>query len=338
MRLTRMLPLGILAFLMALGAGGTARAATTHGPVRHASVPGCQFGAYVTGIYNVQPALSMFSSRFWVWSLCPEKAWDPLPGLSFPDATQLSISNNQYSHELGHYRHVELLQGIFHQGMDEAGYPFDRQALAIEITPAQNVTKLQLTADGPDSIIAPNIEIPGWKVTGYHVDVGPKRFVGNLGNQSIPATLGHVKSTVLVNTTLARSDPVGFLQIAAPLWIIFLVAVVSFMRIDSDPDRIGSRVPLLAGLVLAIILNMTMANSVVFSDTLSMVDELHILTLAVVLGALVVNTYHWRWSLVEGEDAAAAELRIERHRKINLAVGISFYVAVTTLLLLHASA
>lgn len=324
---------GLLAVILALSAG-TARASATGPP---ATVPACQFGAYVTGIYNVVPAQSMFSARFWVWSLCPEKAWDPLPGLSFPDATLLSITNNQYSHELGHYRHVELLQGNFHQGIDEAGYPFDRQVLAIEITPAQNVSQLRLTADGPDSIIAPNIEIPGWKVVRYHVDVAPKRFVGNLGNQSIPATLGHVKSTVMVDTELTRSDPVGFLQIAAPLWIIFLVAVVSFLRIDTDPERIGSRGPLLAGLVLAIILNMSMANGVVYSDTLSMVDELHILTLAVVLGALVVNTYHWRWSLAEGEDAAAAEVRIERHRKINLVVGVSAYVAVTVLLILHAS-
>jgi hypothetical protein len=271
-----------------------------------------------------------------VWSLCPEKAWDPLPGLSFPGAVNLAHSNDQYSYELGDYRHVELLQGQFYQQIDEHNYPFDKQDLVIEITPAADSNALRLIADTQDSTITPDMEVPDWNVVGYQVTAVPMRFAGNLGNRTIPAGAGHVKDTVFIQTTLARSDQVGFLKSVLPLWIIFLIAAVSFLRTDCDPERIGARAGILVGLVFSIVLNMSLVDSNVHTDGVSMLDQLHILTLGFILAGLVVNAHCWRWSLAEWDETEKGLRRIELFRKRSLVIGVIAYIALTTLLIMLA--
>lgn len=340
-RIGRWLISGLAMALMGLLPGGVARAAgdTATRPPQTSSasgVPTCLFGGYVTNIYGIAPADSTFSARFWVWSLCPEKAWDPLPGLSFPGAINLAVSNNQHSYELGDYRHAELLQGQFYQQIDEHNYPFDKQDLVIEITPAANSNALQLTADTQDSTITPGMAIPGWKVASYRVIDTPRRFAGNLGNRTIPADGGHVKDTIFIETTLARSDQVGFLRAALPLWIIFLIGAVSFLRTDSDPERIGARAGILVGLVFAIVLNMSAVDAAVYSAGVSMLDQLHILTMAFILAGLVVNAHCWRWSLTEWDETEKGLRRIELFRQRSLVIGVIAYVGLTALLIMLA--
>jgi hypothetical protein len=302
------------------------------------TVPACQFGAYVTNVYDISPADSNFSARFWVWSLCREKAWDPLPGLSFPGAVSLTASNNQYSYGLGDYRHVELLQGQFYQQIDEHNYPFDKQRLVIEITPAENSSALHLVADSQDSTITPGMAVPGWNVAGYQVTAVPERFVGNLGNRLIPPGTGHVKDTVFVDTTISRSDRVGFLKSAVPLWIIFLIAAVSFLRTDCDFDRLEARAGILVGLVFAIVLNMSMVDGNVYSTGVSMLDQLHILTLGFILAGLIVNAHCWRWSLADSGEPEKRLHRIELFRRRSLFVGVAAYAALTALIIALAVA
>jgi hypothetical protein len=79
-------------------------------------------------------------------------------------------------------------------------------------------------------------------------------------------------------------------------------------------------------------------DSSVHTDSVSMLDELHILTLAFILAGLIVNTHCWRWSVTkwEAHETEKGILRIETVRRRSLGIGGVAYVVLTVLLIMLA--
>jgi len=43
------------------------------------AAPSCSLGAYLSDLYELDPARNTFAARVWLWTLCPTKELDPLP-------------------------------------------------------------------------------------------------------------------------------------------------------------------------------------------------------------------------------------------------------------------
>lgn len=297
-------------------------------------VPTCLFGAYVTSVYDVSPMDNTFSARVWVWSLCPARELDPLPKLTFPNSYGPEFSNDRESFAAGDYRHAELLNGKFRQTIDENSYPFDKQKLQILIDPTPNFDKLRLAADTEDSLAAPDIDVPGWSVSGFRVASSVANIPGNLGDRTIPPSAGHQKSRITVETDIVRADKVNFLKIIAPLIIIFMLTCgLLLVTTRSEAWLMELRVGGLAALIFATLLNMNRADDLIRSEGVTLLDQLHILTLLFIILAAVETWVALTWMVRELPQKRVTSLEVR-----SAVLGSLVYIALSTALVLLAVA
>lgn|GEM_PF-4308846 len=273
-----------LAAVWAVCAGGV--------PARAADIPECQFGAYLTSVYNVDPGHSQFSARFWVWSLCPNL--DALPGrtnplkdVEFANASSPVISNQVEDDKGpgGSRRYIELVDGVFRQHINEKNFPFDKPHLWIQMTSPYASNVARLTADERDSSRA-DFDVPGWTVTGFHVTTAASENRTNFGRGDVPPGAITPLDQFRIGIDLEHADKVGFVRTVGPLGLItlFALAIVVFAT-RSHSWLFELRIPGLAALVFAVLLNMGQADANISSDGFSMVDQLHILTLGLLFVA-----------------------------------------------------
>ncbi|AZQ74186.1 hypothetical protein EKH77_25855 [Streptomyces luteoverticillatus] len=143
-RLTRVLAVLIGAFAVWLSAAGTADAA----PESTASAkeaPTCRVGAYLSDLYDLDPAKNAFSARLTVWSVCPKRELDPLPDVAFTNSTNAEKSDPAVTEEGGMFRDLVRIQGVFRQDWDLRAFPFDRHRITINITSRKTIDKFRFT-------------------------------------------------------------------------------------------------------------------------------------------------------------------------------------------------
>lgn len=259
------------------------------------NVPTCRVGAYLSDLYDLDSSKSKFSARVWIWSLCPDKSLDPLPGMSFPNSYGPKFNNSRETFEAGNYRHSELVQGEFRQRWDERDYPFDRQKLQILITAPQDIEHFSFTPDTRNSSAA-DFEVPGWRLTAFRVSTYKQHYTSNFGNETLPVNAGSVSSRIRLEIDLARSDQINFLKFLGPLFIIFLITISTFMVRSIEAPRFNSRITVLGAALFAVLVNMQRSDNVIISGGVTLLDQLHILNLLWILVAIVITSLAWHWS------------------------------------------
>ncbi|MEU7134310.1 hypothetical protein [Streptomyces sp. NPDC046261] len=298
------------AFAVWLPAGPTADAATGKG-----NVPTCELGAYLSDLYDLDPAKHTFSARLQLWSVCPRRELDPLPTASFSNANDPEKGEPALTSEGGRFRNVTRLQGTFRQGWDVRSFPFDRHRIQIVVTSVRDVRAFRFTPDNENSAVNGDIAPAGWRLTGFHLATAEHRYPTNFGNPTLPRGAASTHSRVLVQIDLARSDPLVFWKLTGPLYLMLIVATATFLLPSHSEelsmaerlDTLQSRLALLGGGLFVVMLNMQQVNQIVSSSVgLTLIDGLHLLTLVYVLLAVVVTVFCWRW-MVDGGDPETAE-------------------------------
>ncbi|CAM5357485.1 hypothetical protein [Streptomyces abikoensis] len=321
----------LLVLLTVLAAGGvwwllTAPAARAAG--RAAGVPTCTLGAYLSDLYDIQPAQHTFSARFRLWSVCPERELDPLPKASFSNVSDPERGEPVVTVHPGGVRDVMLLQGKFRQNWDARAFPFDRQRIEVVVS-AGLAEEFRFVPDNANSAVSEGVVPSGWRVTGFRLVATEHRFPTNFGNPSLSPGTGVTHSQVRIRIDLERDDPTAFLKLTGPLYLMVLIATATFLlpshsdelamgeRLDSLQSRLG----LLGGGLFVVMLNMQQVSAVVTSSVgLTLLDWLHLLTLAYVLLAVMATVVSWRWT-VQGHDP----VRVARYHHRGAVYGLLGY-------------
>ncbi|MEU3873294.1 MULTISPECIES: hypothetical protein [Streptomyces] len=265
-------------------------------------------------MYDLDAVKNRFSARLWLWSECADKSQDPLPTASFTNADDPKKSDPLLSTRAGRARDLVRIEGSFRQRWDERAFPFDKHRLQMLVTAGDDMRHFAFTV-GDDSAYNPAIAPPGWRVTGYRVVAAPHRYPTGFGEFGSASDGGSTFSRVRVEVDVVRTDPTVFWKLTGPLYLVLLMATATFL-LPSHSNELGmaerldalqSRLGVLGGGLLVVMLNMQQVNSVVTSaDGLTLVDGLHLLTLIYLLVAVIGTVLAWRWT-VHGGDPAVAE-------------------------------
>ncbi|WP_189382970.1 hypothetical protein [Streptosporangium nondiastaticum] len=292
-----------------------ARAAQAAQAAQAAGVPTCTLGAYLSDLYDIEPAKHTFAARFRLWSVCPERDLDPLPKASFSNVSNPERGDPVVTVHPGGFRDVMLLQGTFRQNWDARAFPFDRQRIEVVVSAGRPLEEFRFVPDNANSAVSEDVAPSGWRLTGFRLVATEHRFPTNFGDPSLRPGTGVTHSQVRIRIGLERDDPTAFLKLTGPLYLMVLIATATFLlpshseelamgeRLDSLQSRLG----LLGGGLFVVMLNMQQVSAVVTSSVgLTLLDWLHLLTLAYVLLAVMGTVASWRWT-VRGGDPVRAE-------------------------------
>jgi hypothetical protein len=97
---------------------------------------------------------------------------------------------------------------------------------------------------------------------------------------------------VRLQVSLARANPITFLKTIGPLYIIFLVTVLTFFVTAIDDNTFRGGLATLGATLFAVIVNMQRADGVVSTGGVT----LHILTPLWILFAMAATFIAWRWA------------------------------------------
>ncbi|WP_159395248.1 hypothetical protein [Streptomyces albireticuli] len=314
------------------GAGGDPVAYASPPPAVRAPVPSCELGAYLSDLYDLDPAKHVFSARMFLWSVCPDRKLDPLPTVSFSNANDPEKGDPILSAEGSGFRDLMRLQGTFRQNWDVRAFPFDRQRIAVLVTAAPESKDFRLLPDNANSAYNKDIQPPGWRITGFRLAPAQRLYPTNFGDSRLPRGTTTTYSRIRVEVDLARDDPTVFWKLTGPLYLMVLMATATFLlpshaeelgmgeRLDSLQSRLG----MLGGGLFVVMLNMQQVTAVVNSTVgLTLIDWLHLLTLGFVLAAVMATVASWRWTVHGGCPA-----RAERWHHVGAVAGLVGYTAI----------
>ncbi|MEV8476351.1 hypothetical protein [Streptomyces sp. NPDC051173] len=315
-----------------------AGAATAVPPSRAGAVR-CEVSAYLSDLYDIDPAKGRFSARLWIWTVCPDRHSDPLPQVSFANADDPHTSDPNIIEQDGHVLDQVRVQSSFRQAWDVRDFPFDRHRVEVVLTSPQDASHFRFTVNNADAQANPEARPQGWRLTGFRLFSALKHYTTTYGDTSLKN--GSTYDRVHLQIDLKRSDPTVFWKLTIPLYLAVLIAVATFLvssrheelettaRLEGFHNRLG----VLGGGLFVVVLNMQQANDVVTSaNGLTLIDWLHIATLVFLLLAVAGTVLAWRWTS-RGGSATQAE-RIS-HR--GAWCGLAAYVVACGALVLRAA-
>lgn len=308
-------------------------------PLARTGVPQCELGAYLSDLYDIAPAKDRFSARLWLWTVCPDRRTDPLPRIAYSNADDPKASDPDVIPQGDHVLDQVRVQSSFRHDWDVRDFPFDHHRIEVLLTPPQDTNHFRFTVDNKDSEVNPEMHTRGWGLTGFRLTAADKHYTTTHGDKTLKH--GSAYNRVRIRIDLERSDPTAFWKLTTPLYLAVLIATSTFL-VSSHREELTtaerleglhSRLGVLGGGLFVAVLNMQQVNTVVTSTVgLTLIDWLHLTTLAFLLLAVAGTVLSWRWTARGGSIARAEQMS---HR--GAWAGVAAYALTCSMLALLAA-
>ena len=246
----------------------------------------CRLGVNIEDLYNLDMAGDTFGAILWVWSLCPTPEFRPLETIAFPTAASGLNLDDVETIETGSGRSYasRRVQGTFRHDWDMDHYPFDRQRVAIEIDEDfYGASRLVFEPDIEQSFLTPGIRdrLDQWRVSDLMLTAGVSDEPSTYG---MPDAQGSRYAFIEAAIMLERTHPMTFLKLTAGVFAGVFIAFLTFFYDSNDRGAFGGKLGLLVGVLFAVVLNMRNADTSIGDiDDLTLVTELHLITLALIV-------------------------------------------------------
>jgi hypothetical protein len=163
-------------------------------------------------------------------------------------------------------------------------YPFDRQTLSIRLVETElGAARLTFAADTKDSFVSSGVaaELGEWRIDGFRVAAGTEPGESSFGYpEAQPSRYAWLEATVI----LQRSGVLTFLKLALPVFAAALFAILCFYFDPKLPGSFQNQVPILVGVLFAIIINHRRSDDVIGDvGRLTLVTEIHLATILLVI-------------------------------------------------------
>lgn len=282
----------------------------------------CKIGIYLTSLHDLNISAKTFAADMWVWSNCLNPELTPLQSMEFVNANQYE-GKLDYSEEKGGVMWSQRkVTGTFRHNWDVHNYPFDRHTLVIEIEEAAlDTSGFVYEADRANSTYSPEIHLDGWKITNFELIDSETVYTTTFGDPTLESGGGSTYTKLQVAISIARTEITSFLKLIGPVYIAFAVALLSLLLYLENSSVLSAQIGLLAGSLFATVINLSIASTTLgVSDRLTLVDQIHILSLFYILVVTAIAIYS-QLSLKQGQTADA--IRVKNFRTF-LILGITF--------------
>ncbi|MFD5734498.1 hypothetical protein ACFWIY_16895 [Streptomyces sioyaensis] len=262
-----------------------------------AAVPSCQVGAYVTDLYEVDTVRRTVDADLWLWSLCPRKDLAALQRLEFINATKVSLTEPSSEKVGNEYWTQVKVSGTFRQNFDLTNFPFDKQVVRIRIEEsALDESRFVYRADVKNTEYNPRIHLDDFKITKFRIGVVSAPYRTNFGDPRLKQGGSSRYSQLVIEFQLTREDLTSFGKYVLPVYVAFLVAMISFL-IWSKDDEVAmiTRLGILGTALFTIMLNLrTVDEALGTLLNVTLVEEIHFISLVYVLVGVANTTYIMR--------------------------------------------
>jgi hypothetical protein len=288
-------------------------------------------GAYINDIQQLDFKTNNYAVDLYVWFRWKAPDLDPSKTMEFMNryASDDNQRNELYEKPQvmpdGSLYAIVRYQGRFSTNFALENYPFDKQALTVEMEDTVSGADQEVyVPDGENAVMLdPEITLPGFKVGKPAVSVSVNTYPTNFGDISEPG--GDTYSRLTLSIPVTRPVVAMSIKTFVPIALIVICAsLVFFVRPRYVEGRIGLGITALLTLVA---LQLTSGAALPDVDYLMMLDKVYLLAyLFIILALARVVMTSWR-----GSDAEA-EPRIARHDRIWAVALLVAYLAANAVI------
>lgn len=289
-----------------------------------AAVPSCRVGAYVTDLYAVDPVRRTVNAELWLWSVCPRKDLAAVQRLEFTNATSATLTTPSSEKVDNEYWTQVKVSGTFRQNFDLTDFPFDKQVVGIRVEENElDESRFVYRADVKNSTYNPRIHPDDFKITKFRIGVVDAPYRTNFGDPRLKQGSSSRYSQLVIKFQLTREDITSFGKQILPVYVAFLVALVSFLIWSTDDEvAMVARLGILGAALFTIMLNLRAVDEAMGTFlNVTLVEEIHFISLLYVLIG-VANTAYVMGLLTDPMSRPAAR----RFNNRIFAIATGFYI------------
>ncbi|MEU6082625.1 hypothetical protein [Streptomyces sp. NPDC047108] len=287
-----------------------------------AAVPSCRVGAYVTDLFAVDPARRTVDADLWLWSLCPREDLAAVKRFEFINATRTTLTDPS-SQKVGNAYWTQVkVSGTFRQNFDWTDFPFDKQVVRIQIEEDElDESRFVYRADTANSGYNRRIHLPDFRISGFRIGIVDAPYATNFGDPRLEQGVGSKYSQLVIQFSITRQDITSFGREVLPVYVAFLISVISFLIWSKDDDvTMVARLGILGTALFTIVLNLRQSDEELGSDLgVTLVEEIHFISLLYVLVGVAATTYILR---LLKESMARPGVRRTNNRILALTTGL----------------
>jgi len=216
-------------------------------------------------------------------------------------------------------------QGQFNNELPLDRYPFDTQALTIEIEDSASTSSMLRFVPDPEGVaIDPAIRLPGYDLGAPSLTISDHGYATRFGDLRLSTAEPYSRATVIVPIT--RPPFANIVKILVPIFIVVLVAALTLLI---RPDHIEARIGMgITALLTIVALQFTTSQELPQVTYLTMLDLLYIASFGFILVVMMRGVQaSWRGD----EDALRA--RIVRMDRVVVAGALAAYAISVTLII-----
>jgi hypothetical protein len=258
-------------------------------------------GVYVNRIFEVSLKENKLSVDFYIWfrwkgdELKPHETFEVVNG---------KIEDKEVIGEVkkvGGENYISArVTATITKFWDITDYPLDNHEVTIEIEDGDNeADKLRFIADGQNSSVNSNVQIPGWNLRQNAAMVISNSYSTNYGDTSLPTGNASTYSRFVFRMAMERP---GYGYFAKLFFGLFVAVLIAFIVFFIKPTDVDPRFGLGVGAIFAAVASqyITMSN-LPDSNVLTMADKLHILAFAFIFISIVESVVSLRLLQAEHE-------------------------------------
>ena len=249
-------------------------------------------GIYVTSIHDLDFRQKQYSINLWLWLKYSNTEFDFMKNLEVPIAKSVEKSYATIDTlDDGRIYMLMKLQCIMKGTWNISNFPFDRQKLRFSIENSMYDSKaLLFTADTLGKHYGMNF-LSEWEKDSFNINTEIRQYETAFGDPELDEPHSEYSSynaTIVVH----RNSWEMFFKIFLGMYISFMISTICFFV---HPDNMESRLALSVGSLFAVIGNKYIIDSTLpESNTFTMVDSLHGLTLLYIFLVIASSVYTLR--------------------------------------------
>jgi len=248
-------------------------------------------GSYVMSIHDINFHDREYTIRFWVWMRYKYPDFHFDRRVEIPNAKSLEKPDTLIETQ-GKSTIVWLkMKAIMKEEWNVNHYPFDKETLNVQIENTNYGTdQLIFIQDSSGALFdrGDSIMVQGWQLDTVTTSIDTHVYHTNFGDTTADKTSGY--SRYNIHLTIARQSSGLFFKLFLGMYLSFLIAILGFcVPIDED---IGPRFEIPIGALIAVVGNKYIIEPLLpEASAFTLVDILHIATLAGILLVIFVSTF-----------------------------------------------
>jgi hypothetical protein len=262
-------------------------------------------GTYINKMQEVSFKDSKFTLDFYIWF-----RWKAVGDLAdYKPLESMDLMNGRVDAKTGiiekkigdmNYASARITATIFKTWGLET-FPFDRHRINVYVEDSglfqgQMVFEPDLT----NSRLGDEIALPGWVLSGYTTETGPKTYKTNYGDTSLPTDAQSTYSRLTFGMDMTRQ---GFGSAIKLLSTVIFATLVAFVAFGIRPVDVDPRFGLGIGALFAVAASaFVVASTVPDSGLLTVADQVHIISMGFIFASVVQSAFCLKWDEA-GEEA-----------------------------------